>query len=438
MLTTGEILSAFFYSALFFILISRLRFFKTFSLPPRLIAWIFIFKVLTGTAYGLLHFYLYAGGDTFAYFNDGLIAQSSLPGSPAVFLKLALGINIPPPSPEILPYARSMGYWNNMSSYCIVRFHALAGLLTFGHYYGNMVIYNFLTLIGFLYLFRFARAFMAEKKTTTLATLFFFPAVAFWSSGVHKDGVSIAALGILLYFTATFFQFIPSGKTKPPLWHSIAGMAAGIILLLAVRNYLLMLVFPPLAALTWTLKSKDSRLLKFIACFVIFYVIVFSIGSLFPDYNLVAKMTEEQNEFSRLILGRSELMLPAIDSSLPKLFRVFPIALKNCLFEPLPWHLSSPIQIIPLIDNLAVLLLAVLTFCFWKRNDPARQSFFLFSIFFALSVFIFTGSIVPNAGALVRYKMPGTLFLVLGCLSAIDGQKIRNFAGRRIATRVFS
>ncbi|HUM46922.1 MAG TPA: hypothetical protein PLD84_08340, partial [Chitinophagales bacterium] len=59
----------------------------------------------------------------------------------------------------------------------------------------------------------------------------------------------------------------------------------------------------------------------------------------------------------------------------------------------------------------------------WGLKEPV--SLFLFCMFFAASVFIFTGTIVPNIGALVRYKMPGTLFLAVGLISRIDTSKIK-------------
>nr|MBA2406998.1 hypothetical protein [Chitinophagales bacterium] len=156
MLTAGEIFFAVVYSLFLSYLIIKLPFFSRFGTSAQWIAAIFLFKVIAGGTYGLIHYYLYNGGDTFEYFKDSKIVVNSIKADGiSMYLRLVFGITDPNPATSIIPYKDAMGFFTNMNSYFIVRFNALADLFTFNHYYANMVIYNFLTLIGLLYFFRF-------------------------------------------------------------------------------------------------------------------------------------------------------------------------------------------------------------------------------------------------------------------------------------------
>lgn len=422
MLSTGEISFTLFYFLLCSAIILRFSFFKGFILSVKWIAAIFLFKILTGIVYGLIHYYYYQGGDTFAYFQDAQIVRKSLADDPFIFLKLLFGINTRPPDADIITYARAMSYWNDMGSYFIIRFHTLAGLITFNHYYANVVIYNFLTLIGILYLFRFICSFLPGKKYWIAAALFIFPAVVFWSSGIHKDGISLAAIGIILYFSsklATGNFSITANKNNSSGWKESIFLLVGIWLLFVVRNYLLMLLAPCLVAFTWVCKFPKYGLLKFLSVFIIFYFILFNLKFINPSLDLLGEMSRQQLEFSQLHIGNTNTELPLLDSKFSNLLRIIPEALFNCLLHPFFWEISSPLQLSSAADNLLVLLLVVLTFFFLKEKHEKENALFLFSVFFAFSVFIFVGSIVPNIGALVRYKMPGVLFLVLACFSMV-------------------
>lgn len=154
--------------------------------------------------YGLLHLQLYDGGDTISYFNESKILLSALPEHVVQFLRLTLWYTVKPPPPDLASYESQMIYWNVMSSYFMVRMNALMNLVSFNHYFVNVTIYNFLTLTGMLYLFRWLHDYVVREKYILIFVLFLFPSVAFWSSGIHKDGLSIAALGLILFTSSNY------------------------------------------------------------------------------------------------------------------------------------------------------------------------------------------------------------------------------------------
>src|SRR3977135_750399 len=105
-----EIILVAFYTALFCFLILRLKFFQRFLQPVKIVAGLFIFKVIVGTLYGFIHFKLYAGGDTYAYVYDSKIVFGALHNNFWLYLKLVFGWSNSNPSPDIVPYKDAMRY----------------------------------------------------------------------------------------------------------------------------------------------------------------------------------------------------------------------------------------------------------------------------------------------------------------------------------------
>ncbi len=454
MLTTGEMLAALFYWALGTVLIFRLPLFRNTGISSTQLGGILLIKVTAGIIYGYIHHSMYDGGDTFAYYYDSLIVTSALRDHPLKFLHLVFGITHRPPDSDIAVYAYRMSYYTGMSSYFMVRLHALMNLFTYCHYYGNVAIYNFLTLIGQLFLFRFIMVFQPAKKNMVLILLFLFPSVVFWSSGMHKDGISIAAIGVILYYGYKLIRLISfttvngdASKNSEvkisevsseqrmsrlmQLTSAFCMLAFGLWILAVVRNYLLLLLLPGCCTFILVQYAPRYMLLKYLLIYTLFYFLLFQLGSLHESVNLSLQMAAKQQEFFQNPGGRTNIILPPMEPGITGLLCQVPVALYNCFFLPSLTGMSSALQIFPAIDNIVVIVMLVTALFFaFQQTDRRPMSLFLFCLFFAWSVFIFTGSIVPNIGALVRYKMPGTLFLLAGCIIVIDDKKIKQLMKR--------
>lgn len=447
--STSEMLVVFFYWALITVFIFRIPFFGKFGIPATWVAGILLCKVMAGIAYGYLHQVNYEGGDTFAYFNDGLIVTSALQENPLKFLHLVFGITHRPPDHDIAVYAYRMSYYTDMSSYFMVRLHALMNIFTFCHYYGNVVLYNFITLIGQLFLFRFFTAFQPGIKNAVLALLFLLPSITFWCSGIHKDGISIAAIGVILYYGEKLFHLLSGSgiryqsieleamndeeagsinkRKRKQVISAVWMLSCGIWILFVVRNYLLLLLIPGFCTFILLQYAPRYAFLKYLLLFVLFYSFVFQLKHFNANWNLPLQMAAKQQEFFQNPGGRSNIDLATLKPGINGLLGQIPTALYHCFIVPSPAGISSLWQLPAVIDNLTILLLLFAALFFAnKRMYKRTKSLMLLCLFFALSVYIFTGSIVPNLGALVRYKMPGTLFLLAGCVLVLDGKKIRH------------
>ncbi|MBK9732213.1 MAG: hypothetical protein IPO83_13190 [Chitinophagaceae bacterium] len=410
-----EIFLILIYVFIFSLLIRKLSFFQRFHLPISWIIVIFLIKSLTGILYGLLHLQLYDGGDTISYFNESKILLSALPEHVGQFLRLTLWYTVKPPPPDLASYESQMIYWNVMSSYFMVRMNALMNLVSFNHYFVNVTIYNFLTLTGMLYLFRWLHDYVVREKYILIFVLFLFPSVAFWSSGIHKDGLSIAALGLILFH----FQQLLTKIT----WQRIAVFIFGCWLLLMVRNYLLLLLIPCLAGYALSAKFSQHKALSFIISFLAFYMLLLFGGEFFSTINLLTKMSQQQQEFLHIPYSEN-ISFRLLDGTFISLIKAMPVGIKNCLMLPFLFTINSVYQLPFALDNLLLICLIVTTVFFYD-SGKIQSATFIFCMLFSFSIFIFAGSIVPNLGALVRYKMPGILFLIVALISILDIGRIK-------------
>lgn len=414
-MTAGEIILVIIYTAALYGFILRLPFFRQFSLPVHGIALLFLLKVLTGIAYGLLHAHLYSGGDTFSYFNESKILLSALPDHPGHFFRLTFWYTIKPPPADLASYESQMIYWNIVNSYFMVRLNTVMNLVSFTHYYVNVVIYNFLTLIGILFLYRWLFEQVIHNKGQLVFLMFFFPSVAFWSSRMHKDGIALAALGLILY---NFQKLL--GERK---WLNIFLFLFGTWLLLMVRNYLLLLLLPCLVAYFLSHKYLKYMLVLSLLVLMGFYLALFNMHRVFPAFNLARSMSQQQSEFAAISSAVTLPMHRLSENNPSSLLAAMPLALTNCLLHPQIFKPGSLYHLPFAMDNVLALLLMILILFAYRKTSHAAP--IIFCLLFAVSVFLFTGSVVPNLGALLRYKMPAMLFLMAALFSMTDFSKIK-------------
>jgi hypothetical protein len=261
------------------------------------------------------------------------------------------------------------------------------------------------------------------NKNLVFGLLFFFPSIVFWTSGIHKDGISIAAIGLILYFSAEIRKTYLSGHITQKL-HLLAGLLIGLWLLGVVRVYLLILLMPCIIAYHFTKPSKYSTV-KFVSVLVVFYLLLLNLKFLNTDLDFLNIMATQQEAYYTLTTNTNTLELMRLNENPNNFFPLLFQSVINCLTQPLPWQVNSAIQIIPALDNIFIMMLIIAAMLFSKRQSSVEHLFFVFSLVFAVSIFVFVGSIVPVVGALVRYKMPGTLFLAFALLISIDVFKIR-------------
>ena len=97
-------------------------------------------------------------------------------------------------------WSRSYNFGLINDNQTIIRFNALIQFFSFGNYQIHNILFNLLSFTGLLAIWKFFKTKFEVKKWMLLLSLFLFPTVLLWTSGVLKESILIFALGFFLYF----------------------------------------------------------------------------------------------------------------------------------------------------------------------------------------------------------------------------------------------
>jgi hypothetical protein len=404
-MTTTEFFLAIFYLIIGFIAISKFGLYKYFGLSNLNTAWLFIAKAIFALAYLKIHIYLYTNCDSHRFHRDSLIIYNTFFSDFTTYLKLLLypaGEYIPP---DLNSYILKMKMWSDEGAYLIVRFGALANVFSFGSLYINSILYQFVTILGPLSIYKtFGFWYPNKKKMILLACVL--PSVIFWTSGFHKDGLILTSLGL-------FFMCASSIVIRKFTWAKFIILLISAYVLLIIRGYELILMIPGLMALYWCFSYPTYRLLKFIICYSICIFLFFKLDSAI-NMGFTNFIIQKQVLFVTYVgNGNTSLnLLPLIKSGQSFIMQA-PNAIYRALILPNFIYVHSKVESYYGIYNSLFLILLILMMFLMFINPKKIKTLSWFCLFFSLSIFLFVGWIVPNIGAMVRYTSVAVPFLCL-------------------------
>ncbi|MDG1690277.1 MAG: hypothetical protein P8I02_05845 [Flavobacteriales bacterium] len=137
-------------------------------------------------------------------------------------------------------------------------------------------------------------------------------------------------------------------------------------------------------------------------------------------YNPLKILSQKQNDFitlSELFDTGSAYKITPIEPSITSLIIAIPMGAINGFFRPFPTNINNLLQLFPLIENMllysmVLYLLFKILFLKIEINQDVKNVLWN-SLFFIIMLFILTGLSTPVVGALVRYKVPGLIFLII-------------------------
>jgi hypothetical protein len=315
----------------------------------------------------------------------------------------------------------------------VVRIASLFDLVTFSSYSGTAVLFGFMSFLGLWFFFlTFYELFPHLKKWIAICALFI-PSVVFWGSGILKDTIVMACLGVITYAVKKIFI------DKRPSVMAIITALVGAILIFAVKKYVLLCYIP--AVLVWiyaiNLRKIPSIMIRIMLLPII---LILSVAS---GYYVVRKISEDDPRYAldkisktakitaydiRYVSGKdagSGYALGELDGSFGSMIALFPQAVNVSLFRPYPWESTNVLMILSSIE--ATLLLTITLALFFTRptrfmrslSNPTIIFCLVFSITFAFAVGVSTF----NFGTLTRYRIPLLPFYLLALVLLADGSK---------------
>lgn len=385
-------------------LLTRLRLLNESGLSKTQLILLYLLKVTAGIFYGWIGIYYGRTAhmtDTWYYHVGGLHEQALLLENPRKFFA-ELFID-PYDSGHLKFFSTHNSYWNDLKANALMKGLGLLNLISGGYYNVNLLFYNFIGLFGSVAFYRVLTHRYPKQHLLVVIGVFGTPSVLFWTSGIHKEGILLLALGLIVY--GTYFSFQQAHWSV----NRTAACLLGLLLILIFRNHLLVALLP--ALLLWYIleKRKQHRAVTAGLVYATFIGLFFWSAHLNPRINLPQAVATKQLEFLQL-KGHSSLSIDTLQPTPIGFLKNLPQALDLALTRP---HLSNARHLLSLaaaLEAIGWILLLLIFFIYRDRTSPwPAQPLDYFLLAFSLSVALLIGFSINNLGAIARYR---SLFII--------------------------
>jgi len=383
------------------------------------------FKILGALALGFLYQFYYEGGDTFNYHTHGSrhIWEAFIDSPEAGMKLLFLGKD----QTGIYQYSSKIPFFYDPQSYFIIRIAAVFDLFTFSSYSATGVFFSLFSFVGsWAFFITFYKRYATLNFPIAICSLFI-PSVVFWGSGILKDTIVIAALGLATFSIDILFI------QRRWRWSALFLLMFSIFLILNVKLFILQAFIP--AALCWVFYRQIVSTPSMVVRILIFPLIVFlavllgywsviKIGEGDARYSVdkiarTAKITAYDIGFYTGRDAGSGYSLGELDGTFIGMMRKAPQAINVTLFRPYLWEVKNPLMLLSSLEGSFLLVIFIYiivsarTRILLGLNNPDVLFMVVFSLILAFAV----GITSYNFGTLARYKIPiipyFTLALVL-------------------------
>ncbi|HSH67337.1 MAG TPA: hypothetical protein VLB84_16450 [Bacteroidia bacterium] len=487
-----QILLCCIYVLLFVYIIRKNAFYNLPGISSNQAVMLFLLKVLVGTFVWKFFVSYYPVSDANQYFEESKILYDLFFQDPVQFFKLFSG----QATANLSAIQEKMIIWNNNSgSFLInnhrtmIRLNTLFRFFSMGHFYVHAIITCFISYSGLTCLYKLFYPYMRSRAYLLVIALFLFPSVLFWSSTVLKEGIIFFGLGLLLYHCQL-------GLRNRYSLMNVLGVVAGAFIVMVIKIYILMALFPALLANSWIANSSHKYIvLKYTGTYLFFAAVLFIVPYKSPALDFVKVIKTKQTDFinsarggvllshdsvrvfmefdqytehlepvgtnmyrlkkgftylsykqgntdtlmidgaadssifklkSAVAPATSKFTIPRMQPTVLGILKNAPVAFFNTLVIPSLVHLDKTFAGFIMIENALLLLFIICIVLFFSRKTiPLAVTLFCFS--FVILLFSLIGFTTPITGALVRYRIPGIPFLIIGFCLILDEKKVNRF-----------
>ncbi|HEY6502912.1 MAG TPA: hypothetical protein VIZ28_02950 [Chitinophagaceae bacterium] len=407
------------YLVLFAWLVTKVKFFTRTGLSNSQLVILFLVKVMAGIFYGWMGIYygnLAQMVDTWAYHHFGMEEYKLLGTNPKLYLT---NLFYDPYPHGVENFFGSTGsYWNDLKGNIVVKLLSIFDILSFGHYYVNVIFFSFLSLFGPIAVYRVMNDLFPGKKMIILLGMFLIPSFIYWTSGVYKEGLIFTGIGLIIYHL--YFGW-KDNHYSLKRW---LGILFGLAILLVMRNYLMVLVLP--AVLAWLLATKWPKY-----GFAIFTGVYFFCGIAFftaryinPRFDFPKAVVDKQQAFLRLQGGASAIPIKELEPTAGSFLKNTPQAVTLSFFRPFPGDVMHLLSLAASIEINLLLLLFILFLFFRKKNEAISKNAIYLCVFLSISVMLAIGFSVNNLGAIVRYRSIILPLMIIPLVAQTDWKRI--------------
>ena len=381
-------------------------------------------RIVGALSLWFIYQFYYQGGDTFNYSQGSNIVWKSFMDNPFIGLKLIFG------SVEndlsLYQYSSRILFFQDPSTYFVVRIAAFFALITFSSYSATAVLFSVISFTGMWMLFlTFYKQYPHLHRGIALAT-FFIPSVFFWGSGLLKDTIVLGCLGVATYYIHELFIM------RRMSFRAILILLLAVVVIFKVRVFVLQAFLP--AVLLWIM-ANNFRFIR--PMFLKIMIMPFGVAILFLSaYYAVVKVGEHDAKYSVAKLAQtsritafdigfysgrnagSRYSLDIVQWTPEGMALAAPAAINVTLFRPYLWEIRNPFMFMAALESTFLIL-----FTLYVLGKNLRHIFsalsnqnVLFCMSFSLTFAFAIGISTFNFGTLTRYRIPLLPFYLLALI----------------------
>ena len=385
-----------------------------------------VVRLIAALGFACIAQYYYGYGDSLSYFDEARIFHDKIISNPANLSHFFSSVEsfrslYDPMINRVTPYLY------DASNLFVIRLATIFSFFSGNTYLTTTLFFVLLSFSGMWAIFKTFTNLYPSLKNQFAWGILYLPSASFWSSGILKDSVCIAALGWLFY---CFYRFFITRERKMKY---ILIIICCIYIIWTVKFYILsafIFAFFIVGVLYLLFKLKGAFLKIIIWSTLILTVVIIietdnKINDMLSTISVefvVNNIKEQQRLYStNAEVDEGNFDIGDIDPTFSGLLNKVPAVIGNVIFRPFVWESKKLIMFFAGLENLALMLISI--YVFWKSElinflkilskDILIQFCFLFVIFFAIIV----GLTSFNFGSMLRYKVPCvpfyTSFLIL-------------------------
>lgn len=416
------------YLILFSWLVTRTPFFTASGLTTPQLVIVFLLKVMAGIFYAWIGVYygeMAQMVDTWGYHYESIRETTILKSAPSQFFGSIFQNTYGDGYTKFLAHENS--WWNDLKGTFFVKTLALFNVLSFGNYYINLIFYSFISLFGPVAVYRVMIDVFPDRRLPILLATFLIPSFIYWTSGIHKDGIVFLGIATVIY--QVYFGL----KETRFSFTRIALILFGLLLVLALRNFLVIPFLPALLAWVLAHYNRHRQAPIFAGIYTMFIVLFFTAGFLHPRLNLPEEVVSRQEAFLKLG-GGSAVAVTKLEPTFGSFAANLPQSFSLSVVRPYPSDVRHLLSLAASLEiNLLLLLFAA--FLFVRRNGTELSPALLFFLAFSFSVLLMIGYTVNVLGAIVRYRSVVLTLLIVPVAAQIDWRRIAGWASGGISEK---
>lgn len=357
-------------------------------------------KLAAGFGVGLLYFYHYGFGDTIKFWQDSVIVSKSLWSNPVETLDILWNEDSIQDGP--LP---GLSYRIDRSFF----FVKILGIVAF--FFGNnyWMMASALSFISFLaawFLVRRIIECFPEATIPSVIAFLFFPTVVFWSAGVIKESVGLAALYVA---AASCLRWVYQRKAR---FVDIPTMALAVWIGWSLKYYWIMIFVA--AAIPFVIVSLCAQKVNIIhryrlpIWFALTLLMILISMNAHPNFDpaRLFLVIDENNEALMRLSSAENSVQYNLSPDFNSLMFNSPKALVTGLFRPFLWESYNTLSFFAALANAFVLVAAIIALPSIRKLFTSGDNLLAISILFHVTLLaIFLALSTPNFGTLDRLKI---------------------------------